>query len=235
MSVNNWSITKSLIVIWCLFLIEGTLKAQHSDSLNIESSAIIVNSIDSNIIIKTDDDTISENSAITSTKKKEKKRKKIYDFRGKPYSPGIAGGLSVIPGLGQIYNRSYWKLPIVYCGLGVIGYFIYDSATKMKLYGNEYNYRSNHNNEIGNTSLVNLSMNNLYALQQYHWRNLEICVIACVAFYTLTILEAIIDAHLSSFDISDNLSLHIRPFIEKSSWHNGYNNGISLCFKFNKK
>ena len=153
-------------------------------------------------------DTILSEKPKESQFKSPKRQKKTYDFRGKPYNPALAGGFSaMLPGLGQVYNRSYWKLPIIYAGFGVSGYFIYDFAGKMK------------------------KADNFLEKNDFR-RNLEITIIATTIWYALNIIEAIVDAHLASFDISDDLSLKITPIFEKSAFGKGFQNGVKLCFKF---
>ena len=181
--MSKWTLVLCFILFFALIQNNHSLKAQNTDTIPVEKFK-------------------------ESQFKPPKRQKKPYDFRGKPYNPALAGGLSAaLPGLGQVYNRSYWKLPIVYAGLGTGGYFIYYFSVKMK------------------------DADNIIDKNNFR-RSLDIVVIATTLWYTLNIIEAVVDAHLSSFDISDDLSLKITPVFEKSAFGKGFQNGIKLCFKF---
>lgn len=133
-------------------------------------------------------------------------------------SPKKAALLSaLLPGAGQIYNhapekgkRSIWKVPIIYGGLGTAGYFLYDNIRNYKSFREEYLYRLN-NPTADPINYTNYSVDNLRtAIDQYkNWRDLSVVVMAGV--YILQIVDASVDAHLFSHDISPELSLNIMP------------------------
>ncbi|MCG6186659.1 DUF5683 domain-containing protein [Maribellus maritimus] len=132
---------------------------------------------------------------------------------------------AILPGLGQAYNKKYWKIPFVYIGFGTIGYFIdwnndYYQLTKrayihlrdddpettdyLKLRGIEYYDLENA------TDKANLETA-LSKRQEYYRRNRDFLIISMVAFYGLNIIDASVDAHLFNFDVSDDLSLNWQP------------------------
>lgn len=128
------------------------------------------------------------------------------------HSPKKAAIFSaVLPGLGQAYNKKYWKIPIVYAALGTSVYFIIDNNKNYNLHRNEYLYRINNSGATGNLDLIDYSETQLLTLtnQYRRWRDLSVVVTA--AFYALQIIDATVDAYLWRFDKSDNLSFRFRP------------------------
>lgn len=128
------------------------------------------------------------------------------------HSPTTAMLLSIIPGGGQIYNKKYWKLPIIYGLLGTSSYFIYYSADKMLLYKNEYINRHTEGNEsLLIPSLADKNDENIIDLKNKNQRYMEIAIGVTAILYALNIVDAMVDAHFYDFDISDDLSLRIAP------------------------
>ncbi|MFO7935871.1 MAG: DUF5683 domain-containing protein [Bacteroidales bacterium] len=105
----------------------------------------------------------------------------------------------VLPGLGQIYNRKYFKVPIVYAALGAAGYAIVFNTEEYRQASLEY---------AGEQS----ELNRRYL--EYWRRNMELSYIALVAVYGLQILDAYVDAHLSSWDVNENLSMQVAPSLQ---------------------
>lgn len=162
----------------------------------------------------------------------------------KIHSPKVAAWLSTaVPGLGQIYNRKYWKLPIVYVGLGATGFLIYHYNKKYVLYRTEYRYRLNPSVDIVNTGvkaapnpdLADLETENVYALETENRRNMEICIIAISLVYILNIVDAAVDAHLMHYDISKDLSMRVIPCYNNSNLYSfsQIQNPFGLTFQFN--
>jgi hypothetical protein len=123
-----------------------------------------------------------------------------------PLRPAKAAFYSAIfPGLGQIYNKKYWKLPLVYGAIGTSVYFYIDSQKNYNIYRDEYKSRL-----AGNTSssefLENLSDSQLISAQKQFQRNRDLSALFIVGFYVLNIIDANIDAALSQFNVSENLA-----------------------------
>jgi hypothetical protein len=145
----------------------------------------------------------------------------------------------VIPGAGQIYNRKYWKLPIVYGALGISGYFVYDFAHQMVSYKKEFINRRD-----GNTSQLNPKYSietdaNILALKNTYRRRMEIAIAITAVLYVFNIVDAIVDAHLYYFDISDDLSLRVTPQINQNynsslaqQNNTTFNYGVNLTLNF---
>lgn len=151
----------------------------------------------------------------------------------KKHNPKIAIALSaVLPGAGQIYNRKYWKLPIVYGCLGVSCYFIYDFSQKMILYRNEYRYRMTGETSLLNPELATRSDESVLAMKKTNTRYMEFAIAATGIFYLLNIIDAAVDAHLYYFDISDDLSLHFAPYFQNTFLAAPAHGGVSIALRW---
>ena len=151
------------------------------------------------------------------------------------HSPKKAAWMSaVLPGLGQAYNHKYWKIPIVYVGFGGAGAGIYFLNKNFTYYRNEYRYRLNGQTDKLKPELASWSDENIDAMRTYYLRYLEIVSIATVLWYLVNIIDAVVDAHLFYFDVSDNLALSLKPNITTSNLFgkNQLFNEISLTLKF---
>lgn len=155
----------------------------------------------------------------------------------KKHNPTTAACLSLIPGGGQIYNKKYWKLPIVYVSLGVSSYFIYHFASQMISYEHEYFYRRDGVTEKLNPDYTYYTNENLIALRSQYRRYMEISIGITAVLYLLNILDALVDAHLFYFDISDNLSMNMAPKINTDFYNKcgrptlNYGVGLTLNFR----
>ena len=117
-------------------------------------------------------------------------------------NPGRAALYSlIVPGGGQLYNRRYWKIPIVYAGLGAVGYLFYEAN---KDYGY---YKETYINNIG--TATQQSDFNYY---QQAKKSREQAIFAIIGVYLFNVFDAYIDRHLIDFDMSDDLSIKISPY-----------------------
>lgn len=152
----------------------------------------------------------------------------------KLHSPRKATLYSVIlPGLGQIYNRKYWKLPIIYAGFGVMGYFIYFNTDNYLTYKSAYIESVNGDLNGNYASLVNkYSASELLSATEYYRRNLEISILITTVWYILNIVDAAVDAHLYTYNVTDNLSLRITPDLLPPARAFRIQPGIKLSLRF---
>ncbi len=120
---------------------------------------------------------------------------------------------AVVPGLGQVYNQKYWKLPIIY---GVTGVFIY----AFDFNNNQYNKYKNAYAEFDTGKITEFEgytdKNIILRLKDYHRRNRDLNVIVLAGVYMLNIIDATVDAHLFDYDISEDLSLNVQPSLMRS-------------------
>lgn len=130
----------------------------------------------------------------------------------------------VIPGGGQIYNRKYWKLPLIYGGfIGCVYAMTWNntmyrdySQAYIDIMDNDENTKS-YENFLPPTYDVNANMDRLKDLfkrrKNYYRRYRDLSMFCMIGVYALSILDAYIDAEMSSFDISDDLTLKVKPAI----------------------
>jgi hypothetical protein len=132
---------------------------------------------------------------------------------------------AILPGLGQAYNKKYWKIPFIYAGFGVIGYFIDWNNDNYQLSKTAYIHLTDTDPEtmdylklkgiegydLNNpTSVANLEAG-LLKRQDYYRRNRDFLVISMLGFYGLNLIDASVDAHLFNFDVGDDLTLNWQP------------------------
>lgn len=149
-------------------------------------------------------DSLTKNA---STSKKNQKGKKVDTTH---YSPKKAALWALgFPGLGQIYNKKYWKLPIVYAVIGTVTYFVASNGIKL----NQFNgYLTNSYNGVENPAPYNtLSLSQIESIRNGYRRNVQIASFGTLLAWGLSIVDATVDAHLRTFDISDKLTLHMNP------------------------
>ncbi len=129
-------------------------------------------------------------------------------------NPRKATWLSVcLPGAGQIYNKQWYKVPFIYAGFGALIYMYNWNKSELNLYQTEYRGRlSGDTNFIPNPDLIPYSNDNVRSARDYYQRNIELSYILSGLLYILNIVDACVFAHLSTFDVSDNLSMRVQPF-----------------------
>jgi len=175
------------------------------------------------------------NLYLSSDKTINSKSKLTDSVKVKLHSPKKAAWMSaVLPGLGQIYNKKYWKLPVIYVGFGVIGYLGYNYYTKFNKYKDTYLVRSGLDSTSRDYFPEILSKDLLYENWNYYRRNFELTCIVGSLFYILNIIDASVDGHLYKFDISDDLSLKIEPDMNSLTYYGGRNiaGGVKFSLKF---
>ncbi|MEM7085415.1 MAG: DUF5683 domain-containing protein [Bacteroidota bacterium] len=143
-----------------------------------------------------------------------------------PLAPSKAAFYSaVVPGLGQAYNKKYWKIPIIYVGIGT-GIYFYNQNTK------DYNrFRDAYKRRLAgfeDDEFQGISDDRLIDAQRTASRNRDVSIIVSIAFYLLNIIDANVDAHLRQYNISDDLSL--LPSVNMDSLDKQANYGLSFTF-----
>jgi hypothetical protein len=149
------------------------------------------------------------------------------------HSPRLATIFSaVLPGLGQAYNKKYWKIPVVYAALGVTGYFYVNNNRQYKDFSQAYKFRTDENPATTDPYVDQYTDDQLKLLRDYYRRNLELTVIAGFAIYALNIIDAAVDAHLYDFEVNDDLSMKIEPTFSLPLNGNLQWGGLKLTLKF---
>jgi hypothetical protein len=155
-------------------------------------------------------------------------------IKAKEHSPTRATLMSTcLPGLGQIYNKKYWKVPVIYAGLGVMAYFIYTNADLYIDYKCAYIESSYKNMNGSYSNLVQkYSAQDLLSAREYYRRNLEISILLTTVWYALNILDATVDAHLYTFNINENLTMKVEPALLPAGFGFKSTGGVRLSLRF---
>lgn len=130
--------------------------------------------------------------------------------RMNPKKPIIAGWLSTaLPGAGQVYNGKAWKVPIIYAAFATTTYLTIE-------YNNRYSQYKQLYKDLSESTDEDVSDNDLERAEEgmkYYTRYRDINVLLTFLFYVLNIVDASVDAHLSTFDVGDNLAHSWQPTI----------------------
>ncbi|CAZ97848.1 DUF5683 domain-containing protein [Zobellia galactanivorans] len=165
----------------------------------------------------------------------KKKRVKIN-----PLAPSKAAFYSaVIPGLGQVYNKRYWKVPIVY---GAIGAAVYGYTWNNNQYQRvrtafkrrQAGFTDDELFDPQNTGSTTpaFGLDDLQNEQERYQRDRDLLLLVSIALYALNIVDANVDAHLKQFNIDDDLSFDMQPFLDLDPVTNNPNYGMALIIKF---
>lgn len=159
-----------------------------------------------------------------------------------PLAPSKAAFYSaVLPGLGQIYNRRYWKVPIVYAamGTGIYAYIFNDkeynrfrAAFKRRKAGfidDEFYDLNNSGIDPGNPDFSDEALQDA---QERYQRDRDLALLITIGLYALNIIDANVDAHLKQFNVDDDLGLDIRPYLEYNPITADPNYGLAVTVKF---
>ena len=200
----------------------------HSQAITVADSAkAVADSIDSfNVVAVADSDdafVISTADSVVAPSSKQKSRKRANEEYWMP-NPKKAMWLSLLfPGAGQIYNRSYWKVPLIY-GLGIGSFYVVSFQGRMyKEYSAAY-YSLVDNDpktrdfdpifeglgKVDNDWKKKVLEQKMNSYRRYR----DMCIFASVLLYIGNALDAFVDAHLYDFSISEDLSLNIKPEIK---------------------
>ena len=137
---------------------------------------------------------------------------------------------AALPGLGQAYNNRYWKIPILYGGGLVLGYFI------------NYNHKLYNQYRDGLIALLDeddrtvpfddrLGQNDYQRAVDYWRRNRDLLMIGVVVLYVVSIVDAHVDAHLDLFTVDDDISLNLEPSFDQTAMQTNLY-GVSLKLRF---
>lgn len=165
------------------------------------------------MIAFTEVDTILSDS-LTKKELRRVKQQEKYEAAGSFFSHEVTPGKKAalysfgLPGLGQIYNRKYWKLPIVYGAIGTTLYFTISNGQELNRYNTALNLRLR--GEIDEFDGI-LSEAQLISRRNIFRKNTELSAILTGLFHGLNIIDAVVDAHLFKFDISDDLTFEWSP------------------------
>jgi hypothetical protein len=142
---------------------------------------------------------------------------------------------AILPGLGQIYNKKYWKLPIVYAALGITGYIFVDNLKTYKELRTAYRGKYDARVLLDSTyyfkmkaKYLPISEESLRRGRNQFRQYIDYSAVFFILFWGLNVVDAVVDAHLKAFDISPDLSMKVKPSYNPIA----NTKGISLVFNF---
>jgi hypothetical protein len=142
---------------------------------------------------------------------------------------------AVLPGAGQVYNsihrengpkHAFWKVPLIYAGLGATGYFLTVNNQTQKSLKLEYQNRMDNVANL-NPTWAQYDDQAVLSLYQSYLNKRDMSILGCAAVYFIQIAEAGVEAHFLHFDVSDKLSMNVHPTLLGPT-----SAGIHVQFKF---
>ncbi|MBI3233939.1 MAG: hypothetical protein HYZ42_07835 [Bacteroidetes bacterium] len=149
------------------------------------------------------------------------------------HSPKKAVILSaILPGAGQFYNKKYWKIPVIYAAGSAFVYFAAQNQSKYSAFRKGFQLLSDTNLQITSVMINNETYNALQCKgnRDLFKRQRDLNIFATILIYTLNIIDANVDGHLYDFDMSDDLSLQIKPASYQQ--HQNHYYGLNFTFSF---
>jgi len=154
-------------------------------------------------------------------------------------NPTVATLLSILPGAGQAYNKQYWKIPVFY---GLLGYQTYNFGLKNKQYKKYLNALVENQKHAADTSykisnvpndIIELSSDQLTQYKDKYRRSRDLSAVLLLAIYAFNIIDANVYANLSDFDVSDDLTISIKPEVSPIyTFRNKNTIGLSIQLRF---
>jgi hypothetical protein len=212
----KYSFQKKLFVVAALMLAGVTCFAQEKEKL------------------------VTADSLTTTTVKVDSTKNGVVEKKVRVYNPKVAAIRSaILPGLGQIYNKKYWKLPIVYGALGVSGAVFFYNLTNYK--DTRFAYKAKYNASLPTAThadtmqLLNIksplerySLETLRYYRDSYRKDIDYSVLVFIILWGLNVVDATVDAHLKAFDVSPDLSLYIKPGHSRMAGTNGLSLVLSM-------
>ncbi|APG59105.1 DUF5683 domain-containing protein [Christiangramia salexigens] len=173
---------------------------------------------------KAQQDSLKVNNKSSLDPKEEKQDYEPYNA----LAPAKAAFYSaVLPGLGQAYNGSYWKIPIAYAGIGTGVYFYLENDKQYDRYRDAYKARlAGRKDQFEGR----ITTDGLIRAQEFYQKNKEISILVTVGVYVLNIIDANVEAHLRQFNVNEDLTF--KPKMDFNSLSGKTNYGLSLNYNF---
>ena len=178
-------------------------------------------------------------TAVKATDSTKKRNTNIFlkPDPAKAYNPRIATYRSaILPGWGQYTNKKYWKIPIVYAALGITSYIFFRNVKQYndakRSYSNAIDGDTSNDYQIPEPYYtVRLQPERIKTFRNQVRQNVDYSVLFFIAFWGLNVVDATVDAHLKTFDVSDDLTLQIKPGYSQLA----NTNGISIVLNIHSK
>ncbi|MCQ2336252.1 MAG: DUF5683 domain-containing protein [Paludibacteraceae bacterium] len=172
------------------------------------------------------------------------RQKMHYEKLNRIPKPAMAAWIAALfPGAGQIYNRQYWKLPIIYGGFAGLGYAVSWNNQMYVDYRKAYtdlcssDPNANYYERILppgvklNSSNIDYYKRTFRNKMEGYQRNRDLSIIGIAVLYMLSLIDSYVDAQLRDYDVSPNLSMHIGPTVIPPSIHNELSTSVGMGCK----
>lgn len=131
--------------------------------------------------------------------------------------PRIAARRSaMLPGLGQIYNKRWWKVPLVYGGFIGIGLVYEFNQRNYKIFLKEAQFRQENPGKTQNPLYAPYTTQGIINIKDSYRRDRDLSILGGLGFYAINIIDAYIDATFFRFDLSDDLSVQLKPSVQQT-------------------
>ena len=154
----------------------------------------------------------------------------VFEQTKSPTKASIYSAL--LPGAGQVYNKKYWKVPVVYASLGTALYIANWNKKEYLHYRKAFEYRTDSDDSTLDPYVDIYTESNLITIKNYHRKNRDLAYIITVGIYLFNIIDASVDAHLFNFNVNDNLGLRLEPMLTRCQNKNVL--ALSLTLNFRK-
>lgn len=179
---------------------------------------------DTSISQVSSDSAVAKQNAIQPSHKDDSVVYNLFENEPNPKKAGLYSAL--LPGVGQLYNQQYWKIPLIYAGAGVAVYFFVNNQKNYRKYRQAYISRID--TDTNNDLEPNYTAAQLKTLQDQYKKWLDMTSLLTAVGYTLQVLDAVVFCHLKEFDISRDISLRMQPV---NTMNNGVGFGLAMHFK----
>lgn len=242
-----------LIVILCLIMLLPPESAMALRSLQNPAPSDSTEYLDAEILVRRPQDrvalTADSLADMDTTMTVVTAKDYPYGLDGKiPFNPNPTRAVwlsALFPGLGQIYNRRYWKLPIIVGGFMGLGYGTAWNNSQLRDYTQAY--RDLLDSDPSSNSYMNFFppttsesdldktwlTSTMRSRRDYYRRNRDLCIICLVGLYLLCMVDAYVDASLAHFDISPDLSMDVAPAVMLPSPSEGRKLSLGLNWAIN--
>lgn len=123
---------------------------------------------------------------------------------------------AMLPGLGQIYNKRWWKVPLVYGGFVGIGLVYEFNQRNYKIFLKEAQYRQENPGKTQNPLYAPYTTEGIINIKDSYRRDRDLSILGGLGFYAINIIDAYIDAKFFRFDLSDDLSVQLKPSVQQT-------------------
>jgi hypothetical protein len=201
--MRNCLVFKMFCCVLVTLLVTNKLNAQSKTLQQLQKT---ITSAASDSLASKKDSTVAKKVKVVDTAMQQ-----YYTFNTKTPIPKRAAMYSaLLPGLGQLYNKSYWKIPVVYAGVGASAYYMYRTYNNYQLFREVFIGRITNNKSTKDT-FKNFTVEDLRFLERSNRARLDRIVVYSAAYYGLNILDALVSAHLKNFDVSKSISMQVAP------------------------